>query len=79
MKGWLMVSLGGEKFHSPKVQVSYRQTFSTEIKDPKLVPAEYRIVKEEVSYDKMAIRKILMDGGMVPGTELRERKAVYVK
>ncbi len=79
MKGWLSFHLNGETFCSPRVQVSYRQSYSAEIREPKLVPAQYRIVKEEVSYDRMAIRKILMDGGKVPGAELKERKAVYVK
>ena len=79
LKGWVALALGGEKFHSPKVQVSYRQTFRTEILDAKLIPEEYRTVREEVSYDKAAIRKMLMNGGEVPGAELKEGKAVYIK
>ena len=65
-------ALGGEKFHTAKVAVSWRKSTAAEV-DESLCPEEYITTKITTAPDKKAITAALKAGQEKPGCKLVER------
>jgi len=81
IKGYLQNALAGDKFSTPKVAVSYRNTKSVEINEAMFwdslpSPAFYRTKTEP---DKTAIRQAIEDGQTVPGAEIVVKSSMQVR
>ena len=61
LKEYLNTYLGGQKFKTPKVSISYRKSESVEVTDISKVDKEYlKAIEPEV--DKTKIKKAMKDG-----------------
>ena len=78
-KIWLQKATEGQKFHSSKVDVSFRSSEVVDISDESLVPTEYLKWKNTSSPDKNAIKQALKAGIEVEGCSLINRQNVQVK
>lgn len=79
LKNYLEFILGGEKFKTERVELSYRKSETVEI-DPNILetlPAEYKRVKVEP--DKTALKKALKDGEAFKGVHLVEKSNLQIK
>lgn len=71
-------ALGGEKFHTAKVAVSWRKSTAAEV-DESLCPEEYITTKITTAPDKKAITAALKAGQEIPGCKLVERVNMSVR
>lgn len=71
-------ALGGEKFQTAKVAVSWRKSTAAEV-DESLCPEEYITTKVTTAPDKKAITAALKAGQEIPGCKLVERMNMSVK
>lgn len=71
-------ALGGEKFTTAKVAVTWRKSTAVEV-DGDTVPDEYMTVKTERSPDKKAIIAALKAGTPIDGCRLVERMNMQIK
>lgn len=71
-------ALGGEKFQTAKVAVSWRKSTAAEV-DESLCPAEYITTKVTTAPDKKAITAALKAGTEIPGCKLVERMNMSVR
>lgn len=78
-KGWLGKATEGQKFHSAKVDVSFRQSEVVDIPDESVVPVEYLKWKNTSSPDKNAIKQALKAGIQVDGCTIVSKQNVQVK
>lgn len=80
LKGYLMQSLAGKKFSTPKVAVSFRSTTAVFVEDDaeflKEHP-EYARIKTEI--DKSALKDALKNGAEVSGAALENRTSMIVR
>lgn len=71
--------LSGEEFETDRCQVTYRPSKTVEIINIDAIPEQYMKVKTTTTPDKMAIKKVLKDGGLVPGAVLEDHLKMRVK
>lgn len=71
-------ALGGEKFQTAKVAVSWRKSTAAEV-DESLCPEEYITTKVTTAPDKKAITAALKAGQEIPGCKLVERVNMSVR
>ncbi len=71
-------ALGGEKFQTAKVAVSWRKSTAAEV-DESLCPEEYITTKITTAPDKKAITAALKAGQEIPGCKLVERLNMSVR
>lgn len=74
---WLDYVLGGEKFSTPRVALSYRSSKAVEVTDVTLLPADY--VRTKIEPDKVALAADLKAGQAIPGAYLIERRRLQIK
>lgn len=82
IKRYLEYATDGNAFASPRVQVKFTRSKKAEITNEVLFwenPAEMFIRRSEPVANIAAIRKALMDGGIVPGAELVEHSNITIK
>jgi len=82
IKRYLEFATDGASFSSPRVQVKYTRSKVVRITDEAAFwenPAEMFVRRGEPVANISAIRKALMDGGIVPGAELIENVTLSVK
>ena len=86
LKGYLDEALAGESYKSAKVAVSYRRSKAVEISDESAVISELEssghndcIYYTAPRVNKVALARLLKDGGAVPGAELVERNNIQVR
>lgn len=86
LKGYLDEALAGESYKSAKVAVSYRRSKAVEISDESAVISELEssgrgdcINYTAPRVNKVALARLLKDGGAVPGAELVERNNIQVR
>lgn len=79
LKKYLAYALGGEKFSTPKVAVSFRKSESVLVKDEHLVPDKYCEFTTVRKPNKTNLKKALKDGEEIMGVELVEKQNVSVK
>lgn len=79
LKRYLDYSLGGQKFSSPRVAISFRnvENGKTVIDDPTLVPIGYQKIMTEPI--KSLIAKAIKAGVDVPGAHLEDSHTVIVR
>lgn len=78
LKKYLGQALGGEKFKTPKVSISYRKSESVEVGDITLLSDDYLKFKEPEA-DKTKIKKALKDGIVIEGVTLVEKNNIQIK
>ena len=74
--------LGGEKFRTPRVAVSYRKSTKVDIPDSfdvDSLPEELKKVKRTVDPDKKAIGDYLKAGNILEGISLLENYNIQIK
>lgn len=79
LKNYLGYALGGEKFSTPKVAVSFRKSESVHITDEYLIPDEYKLFTVVKKPDKKIIKDALKNGKEIMGCELVEKKNISIK
>ena len=80
LKNYLMASLGGEKFSTAKVAISYRKSTAVYIEDEVEFlreHPEYARIKTEL--DKASVKDALKNGEAVSGAALEERSSMIVR
>lgn len=78
LKKYLASALGGEKFKTSKVSISYRKSKSVEVEDITLLDDDYLKFKEPEA-DKTKIKKALEDGISLEGVSLVEKNNIQIK
>lgn len=71
--------LGGEKFETSKVALSYRKSTSVKIENEELLPDEFMTIKTDKKPNKVAIAKLLKNGETIIGCELIEKQNLQIK
>lgn len=86
LKGYLDEALAGESYKSAKVAVSYRRSKAVELADESAVINELESSgRDDCIYytapriNKVALARLLKDGGAVPGAELVERSNIQIR
>ena len=86
LKGYLDEALAGESYKSAKVAVSYRRSKAVELADESAVINELESSgRDDCIYytapriNKVALARLLKEGGVVPGVELVERNNIQVR
>ena len=77
LKQYLTQSLGGQKFKTARVVISWRKSSAVEIMDASKIPAEYHIPQPD-KIDKLAIKDALKTGE-VAGAQLVEHSSIQIK
>ena len=78
LKGWVKYALGGIKWKTPRVSVSYRRTTSTIFDgDVNKLPDRFCKITREPS--KTAIKEALEQGEVIEGARLEEKESVIIK
>lgn len=77
LKNYLMASLEGEKFKTPRCSASYRKTAAVSIIDESAIPSEY--IRTKTEPNKMAIKDALKAGETIPGATLEDRVSLIIK
>lgn len=82
LKRYLQYALDGEKFRTPRCQVSYRKSTSVEVDINELMKSDncdsYLRYKEPEA-DKTAIKEALTEGFDVAGCRLVEKTSIQIK
>ena len=78
LKKYLTSALGGEKFKTSKVSISYRKSKSVEVEDITLLDDDY-LKFEEPEADKTKIKKALEEGISLEGVLLVEKNNIQIK
>lgn len=76
---YLQNMLAGQKFNSPKTEVSYRKTQAVTIDDADAIPHDFMRFKTTSEPNKTAIKEAIKAGGVVPGAHLEERQSMTIK
>lgn len=71
--------LGGEKFETARVALSYRSSNSVQIDDDSRIPDQYIKIKTERVPDKVALAKALKTGEAITGCSLVEKQNLQIK
>lgn len=79
LKGYLTYALGGQKFSTDKVAVSFRKSESVHITDEHLIADEYMDVSVVRKPNKKVIKDALKSGKDVFGAELLEKQNISIK
>ena len=77
LKKYLSSALGGEKFKTAKVSISYRKSESVEVEDVSLLGDDYLKFKPEP--DKTKIKDALKNGIALEGVTLVEKNNIQIK
>lgn len=78
LKEYLSGFLGGAKFKTPRVAISYRKSKSVDVQDTTALPEEY-LKYSEPTANKAEIKKALEAGTSVPGCVLVESQNIQIK
>lgn len=78
LSAYIEQALGGEKFQTPRVNISYRSSSSVEIVDPTKIPVKFWRLKDP-EFDKTAIKAAFKEGKEVPGCGLKANRSMIIK
>lgn len=78
LKKYLFNTLGGEKFKTSKVSISYRKSSTVEVDDVYKVPDEYLTYKEPEP-DKMALKAAMKAGKKFDSVRLVDKTNILIK
>lgn len=77
LKGYVQSNLHGEKFHTPRVDITYRKSQVVVCDDPEKLDARFQRVKVEA--DKTEIKKAIKGGEKVAGAHLEDTVSMIMK
>lgn len=69
LKEYLKKNLNGEKFKTPRLEISYRRSESVEVEDMSVIP-EIFLTQVEPKVNKMGIKQAFKEGIDVPGIKM---------
>lgn len=78
LKQYLQTALGGQKFKTPKVSISYRKSESVQVDDMSKLEDDYLKYKEP-EVDKTKIKQALKAGVKLQGVQLVEKQNIQIK
>lgn len=78
LKRYLFGTLGGQKFKSPKVSISYRRSESVQVDDMSLLDDDY-LKYAEPTVDKTKVKQALKAGIELRGVQLVESQNIQIK
>lgn len=78
LKNWLGYALGGEKFKTAKVSVSYRKSNSVQVIDEKVIDEKF-LIPQPAKLNKKMVSEYIKSGMAVPGCELQEKTNLQVR
>lgn len=78
LKKYLAGALGGEKFKTSRVNISYRKSESVEVTDMSLLDDDY-FKYADPTVDKAKVKKALKDGINLKGVKLVENQNIQIK
>lgn len=78
LRRWLTEALGGQKFSTARVAISYKKSVSTEV-DNESVAKKW--CKKKITYtpDKTAIKEAMLSGVKIKGCRLVEKQNIQIK
>lgn len=78
LRSWLANALGGQKFSTARVAVSYRKSVSTEVESESIAK---KWCRKKITYtpDKTAIKEALLSGLKIKGCRLVEKQNIQIK
>lgn len=79
LKGYLTYALAGQRFSTPRVDMSFRKSVSVQIEDETKIPKEFCTITEVSKPDKGKIKDALKAGQDVFGAELVEKQNLQIK
>ena len=80
LKGYLMQSLAGQKFSTPKVAVSFRNSTSTFIENEEMFLVHYpQFARVKTELDRSALKDALKNGEHFEGACLENRTSMIVR
>lgn len=68
---------GIRRFETPLAKISTRKSIAVEILDEEQIPADFWVIKKEVS--KSTISTAIKDGATVPGAQLKENLSLAIR
>jgi hypothetical protein len=68
---------GIRRFETPLAKLSTRKSIAVEILDEEAIPADFWVIKKEVS--KSTISTAIKDGATVPGAQLKENLSLAIR
>jgi hypothetical protein len=68
---------GIRRYETPLAKLSTRKSMAVEILDEQIIPADYWVIKREVS--KSTIGQAIKDGAEVPGAQLRDNISLSIR
>lgn len=74
----LVNELQGQKFTTQRVAVSFRKSEKVEIADEAKLPEKY-LTYAEPKPNKVEIKRVLKEGGMIDGCSLTEHQNIHIK
>lgn len=77
LKKWLAIATDGEKYHSEKVDVTFRKSKQLVISEDAFIPPTYTKIQKSV--DKAKLKKDILDGLEVKGCEVIDNVNTQVK
>lgn len=78
LKEYLSKFLGGQKFKTPKVSISYRKSESVEVTDISKLDDDY-LKFAEPTVDKTKVKKALKAGTVLQGVSLVENQNIQIR
>ena len=79
LKGYVSYALGGKKFETPRVAVSYRKSESVKIDDDYVIPDKWCELSVLKKPNKKLIKEALKKGEHIAGAELIEKQNINIK
>lgn len=79
LSAYLTDALGGQKFSTSRVAVSFRSSEAVEIVDETAIPKEYIREKIETTPDKTAIKEAIKSGVAIAGAQLVKNQNLQIK
>jgi hypothetical protein len=68
---------GIRRYETPLAKLSTRKSQAVEVLDEQLIPADFWVIKKEVS--KSTISQAIKDGEEVPGAQLKENVSLSIR
>ena len=70
-------SKGVRRYETPLAKLSTRKSVAVEILDEQIIPADYWVIKREVS--KSTIGQAIKDGAEVPGAQMKDNISLSIR
>lgn len=78
LRNWLSYALGGERFETARLKVTFKPSTTTEV-DEALLPKKWSTKTITYKPDKIAIKAALLAGKKIKGAHLEEHQNIQIK